>query len=116
MKTWRLESAFVAGVLAMVSILHGNHWQEWLASLAVWLSFGHACIADRMAERQAQQSRPSVECYRKLVWYLVAKEVAWVALFIALQSYASLAGCAIFLTYPIWRRIYRRHRPLGRKP
>lgn len=114
MKTWHYESAVVAVVLFTVAWFHAHVWTEWVGSLAVLVNFGYASIADRLAERQAAQAKPEVECYWKLVYYFVAKEALWAVFFLATKSYAALAGVALFLLYPMWRKWYRRRFPLNR--
>lgn len=111
-RTWHAEYAVVATILVAVNLATGRGGVEWLAAAAVMLSFGHATIVDRMAERQATMPRPDVECYYKAARYFMAKELLWVAYFLASRSYAALVGCGIFLAYPIWRRWYRRRKPV----
>ena len=80
---------------------------DMVAALAVLLSFGHAQISDRMAEKQGELDRPTVECYRKMWAYFFGKEICWLTYFCVTQAYSALVGVFVFLAYPIWRRIYR---------
>ena len=112
-RTWHIETAFVAIVLATVAMATGAKPVEWLGSLAVLAGFGHASIGVRMAEREAQRVRPSVECHAKQVLYYVAKELLWTAYFISTHSWSALVGCGVFLAYPIWRGIWRRYHPVS---
>jgi hypothetical protein len=108
-RTWQIESAVALAVLASVAVLGGNHAVEWIGVGAVWLSFMHGQVSDRMVERQAAQSAPDVHCWRWSRVYFAGKELLWVAYFLAHRSYAALVGCALFLAYPLWRAWYRRH-------
>jgi hypothetical protein len=108
MKTWHLEILFVAFIL-FVANMFGSHLHpvELLGAVAVLLSFGHAQIADRLAEKEGQRAIPEVNCYKKLWYYFIGKELFWLTYFILNHSYSALAGVLIFLSYPIWRRFYR---------
>lgn len=109
-RTWQIESAVALTVLSAVAYCGGNSLIEWLGVGAVWLSFMHGQVADRMVERQAAQAIPDVHCFRTARWYFAGKEVLWVAYFVAHRSYSALVGCALFLAYPLWRAWYRRQR------
>lgn len=98
----------VAGVLFAVNALRDNPFSlDLLAAGAVLLTFGHAQIADRMMEKEKEKAQPDVECYQKLLYYYVGKEVLWFLYFLLNQSYSALVGVVVFLIYPIWRRFYR---------
>ncbi len=114
MKTWKQEMLFVAGVLLAVNGFRNDfHPLEILAAIAVFLTFGHAQIADRLAEKESQRDNPEVDCYKKLWYYFVGKEILWCLYFLLSHSYSALAGVAIFFCYPFWRIFYRKHiRPL----
>jgi len=114
MKTWMQEMLFVGGVLLAVNYFReGINSLEYIAALAVFLSFGHAQIANRLAEKESKRENPEVECYEKLWWFFISKEVIWCLYFLLSHSYSALAGVGIFLCYPIWRQFYRKNiRPL----
>jgi hypothetical protein len=112
-RTWHVETLFVAFVLASVAVATGSRPVEWLGSAAVLAGFGHASIAERLAEREAQRVRPSVECHRKAVLYFLAKEALWTSYFVAHRSWSALVGCGVFLAYPLWRRAWRRWHPIA---
>lgn len=114
MKTWHFEMLAVGLVLSCVALVRGG-WHEWLATAAVLLTFGHANVAERMRERDAARSTPEVHCVAWLWRYFVAKEVLWIAFFLATASYAALAGCFVFLAFPLWRRWWRARNPLDRE-
>lgn len=116
LRTWHGEWAFVIAVLSTVNLVTHAKAVEWIGAAAVLLSFGHAAISDRMAEKQAAMSQPDVECFRWSWRYFVGKETLWVAYFVLHRSYAALVGCGVFLLYPAWRRLYRKVSPLNRSP
>lgn len=109
MKTWKIEMLVVATILLVVNYLsHKLFSIEILAAIAVILTFGHAQIADRLAEKEAQKDIPEVDCYRKMWYYFVGKEMFWFLYFFMNHSYSALVGVFVFLAYPVWRSIYRK--------
>lgn len=114
MKTWKVEFAVVGVVLGVVVNLTGGGLVEMLGGLAVLLSFGHAQVADRLAEREAARKRPTVECHSWATRYLVGKEALWLVYFVLHHSWSALAGVGLFLVYPVWRRFWRTRKPLTR--
>lgn len=120
-KTWQAEMLAVGAVLAIVTIITGGHAVEFLGAGAVLLSFGHAQVADRLAEgeherrayyRDAVADRHAVDCYHWATRYLVGKEALWFAYFVLHQSWSALAGVVLFISYPLWRRFWRSRMPL----
>lgn len=127
-RTWMLEMLLVAVVLFAVVISSEGGLVELIGAAAVLLSFGHAQVADRLAEQEANNVgfipfvseekaqhavRTSVHCYRWTTRYLIGKEALWVAYFVMHKSWSALAGCTLFLAYPIWRRWWRRRHKNG---
>lgn len=112
LRTWHLETAVVATVLASVALATGSQPIEWLGAAAVLVGFGHASISSRLTEREAARERPQVECYRMAAWHWAVKEFLWAAYFVAHHSYAALVGCAVFGLHPLWRRWYRARHPM----
>ena len=110
MRTWMHEAALVAAVLATVASGTGGSLVQWLSALAVLLTFMHAQVTDRMAEKQALAARPDVECWRWAGRYFLAKEVVWCAVFAISGAWPALAGVGLFLAYPVWRRFHRGRR------
>lgn len=109
MKTWRIEMLVVAAILVAVNYLtHKLFTIEILAAIAVLMTFGHAQIADRLAEQEALRVTPTVDCYRKMWYYFVGKEAFWFLYFFLNHSYSALVGVFLFLAYPAWRKIYRK--------
>ena len=109
MKTWVGEMIVVAAILVMVNTIT-NHLllPDIIAAIAVLLTFGHAQIGDRLAEKQSMLEKPTVKCYRRMLLYFIGKEVCWFAFFLMTQSYSALVGVVVFLFYPLWRKGYRR--------
>lgn len=125
MKTWHLEQAVVAAVLVTVALASGGGALELVGAGAVLLSFGHASVADRLAEAERERrayvrfvdgdlDKHAVACHRWAARYLVGKEALWLAYFVLHHSWSALAGCGLFLAYPLWRRWWRTRHPLGR--
>lgn len=109
MKTWKIEMMVVAAILGVVNYLtHGLHLSiELVGSLAVLLTFGHAQIADRLAEQEGLRDKPTVDCHRMMWWYFGAKEMCWLFYFLFTHTYSALVGVFVFLAYPVWRGMYR---------
>ena len=116
MKTWHIEGAVVAVVLTTVALASGGGAVELLGAAAVQLSFHHASVANRLAEREAARARPIVECHRWAGRYFLGKELLWCVYFIAHGSWSALAGVGLFLAYPFWRRLWRRWHPIAATP
>lgn len=143
LQTYQVEYVFVLGVLLLTRFLTGGFsapsltepfafgslWHDpmlrvwladWVAVLGVFFSFSHASVADRLAETEGERvtagQAPLIECYSKLGTYFVAREIAWCAVFLLLHSWSALAGVLIFLTYPSWRRAWRRQYPVATSP
>ena len=104
--TWHVELAVVASILFSVALVTGGR-VELVGAGAVSLSFAHAQVADRLAEREAARAVATVECHRWATRYLVGKEALWLVYFVALHAWSALAGVALFLAYPVWRRLWR---------
>lgn len=114
MKTWKKEAIVVGSVLLIQLCFTGFKFQEIIGSLAVYFTFLHAQVADRMQERQAIKEVPDVECYKKLNYYFVGKETLWVAFFLMTGAYSALAGAILFSLYPLWRQYYRKIKPINK--
>jgi hypothetical protein len=112
-RTWMAEAAVVAGVLALTCLALHRGPVEWLGSTAVFASFLHAQVADRMRERQAASARPSVPCHARSTHYFVIKECLWCGYFSAIGAWSALVGVALFLAYPLWRAWWRRAHPMA---
>jgi hypothetical protein len=112
-ETWMGEMIVVGGILSLTSYVTGNHPIEWIGALAVLCSFGHASVADRLAEKQALKKDMEVSCYKKLFWFYFAKEILWLSYFLLHKTYAAIIGVVIFLLYPIWRKVWRKYHPMS---
>ena len=114
-KTWHIETTVVAGTLFAVNYFtHRLCSIEIIAAFAVLSNFGHASISDRLAEQEALRDKKTVECYKKLWGYFIAKEACWLLYFFMAHAYSALVGVFLFLLYPAWRSVYRKYCPLGR--
>lgn len=114
LKTWHLETSVVASILLVVALVSGGDWLELLGVAAVVMTFGHASISNRLVEREAIREVVTVECHRSLNRYWVGKEILWAVLFAAHGAWSALAGVALFLIYPFWRKWYRQKFPMAR--
>lgn len=104
-RTWQIEACFAGVVLGAVAFTTSTGWRPWLGAAAVFVTFLHATVADRLAEG-ARSGKP-VPCHEKAQRYFMAKEALWVAYFMSLRAWAPLIGCALFLAYPAWRAAWR---------
>lgn len=114
MKTYVYENAVVLTAVIVGAHLSGGRDVDWVSAAAVFCGFCHASIADRMIERELRRPISEVPCAWKATYYWLAKEALWVAAFIMLRAWPALIGCGVFLVYPIWRKAYRRWRPIDR--
>lgn len=112
MKTWYIEAGVVAVVLFVQLFFTHFYISEIICSFAVFVTFLHAQIADRMQERQAILETPDVHCHWKLNWFFTIKECLWIAFFLMTNSYSALSGAILFSLYPFWRKYWRKINPL----
>jgi hypothetical protein len=110
-RTWHGEMLVAALVLFAIALINGKV-ADFVGAGAVLLSFGHMTVAERLREKQEARPVIDVECHRYLTRYLVGKEISWAAYFVMLRSWPALAGCGLFLLYPAWRKLWRRHHPM----
>lgn len=60
MKTWKIEAsvaALVLGSVAALTVRPENYYATWITAAAVFLTFMHMQIADRLAEAEDQRDR-----------------------------------------------------------
>lgn len=50
--TWVYESTIALAILVSVPLLTAAPWHEWVGVFAVWFSFKHASVADRLSEAE----------------------------------------------------------------
>lgn len=116
LKTYNIESAFVFGVLALTAIVFGKTWHEWVAVFAVYGTFKHASVSNRLeekeAQRKAQGEKVYVDCYHMATKYFYFKEAMWFSYFVLCGQWSALAGVLVFLAYNPWRKFWRKHNPL----
>lgn len=85
---------------------------ELIATAAVFFTFLHAQMGNRLQEAEAAKDKPSVENAWHIVLFQIAKESLWVVFFFMTQAWAALVGAIVFLAYPFWRKWYRKRHPL----
>jgi hypothetical protein len=110
-RTWHAEATVVALVLFVVWLATGARPVELLGSIAVLFTFMHAQVGDRLAEKEAARARAGdpvlVACHHWMWRYYVSKEAWWLAYFVSMRAWSALVGCAVFMAYPVWRRVWR---------
>jgi hypothetical protein len=106
-KTWIYEALIVSIFLIMSLLLNNLSFEAILSAIAVFYSFMHIQVADRLQEQESLKNDINIECYNKLNKYLILKEVLWVMFFIISGAYPALLGCILFIFYPLWRKYYR---------
>lgn len=109
-----LAVSFYLGVMTLVAAwdLSGTPaLAQFLGAIAVFFTFRHVSVANRLEEAQDRSDVKTVDCYKKLTHFLVIKEILWVAVFSLTGAWTALAGIPIFLFYPVWRRYYRHVHP-----
>jgi hypothetical protein len=107
-KTWMVESLVVAGILSASILIHPFKLSELICGVAVWITFMHGQVSDRMQEKQSQMSNPDVSCYKWSTRYFLLKEAMWITFFLMIGSYSALVGSLVFFVYPFWRKFYRK--------
>jgi len=118
-RTYHVENITVALVLLLVLLSTGN-WTDpfrWVEALAVFMTFSHAGIAQRMEEQQRlkleRHGEAEVDCFYKLEPMFIGKETLWMITFAAAGLWSALAGVFVFLMYYPWCDAWRRHHPLA---
>ena len=109
--TYQLEMALALGILIATALISQKGWIEWIGVVAVFISFGHMTLSDRLAEREAvlHKSRIRKNVHTMLNAYLVSKEILWFAYFILVGAWSALTGVILFLAYPLWRRYWKKY-------
>ncbi len=96
MKTWVYESGVVFSALLLTSFLKGFTLPEVTCGLAVWITFMHGQVSERMQYKQSQMVVPDVDCYKWSNRYFISKEILWIAFFVMVHSYSAIVGSVIF--------------------
>lgn len=108
MKTWKIESFVVFIILLFSLLLKPIEAVDIICMFAVWVTFMHAQVADRMQEKQAKLIVPDVECYKWSNRYFLIKELLWICFFLVTKSYPALIGSVVFFMYPYYRKYYKK--------
>lgn len=109
MRTWHYEAIFIGLILSSVTYFAANNLINWVSTVAIFMTFMHAQIGDRLQERQGNMEVKTVACYWKMSWYFGIKEILWIFAFILMENYAAIVGSFLFFLYPFWRKFYRKH-------
>ncbi len=119
--TYQIEFFVVGIILGLVVISKEFHIVEIIGAAAVFFSFAHAKVANRLEEREAhraicrQEATDILPYYYKISRYFYIKEALWLLYFVFLGAWSALIGVGIFLVYPSWRKLWRRYYPLDEK-
>lgn len=117
--TYQVEYAFVFLVLFVTAVINKADFIEWIGAAAVLVSFMHAKVANRLAEREKFRQQNSDEIilsyHYKIGRFFILKEILWFAYFILLGAWSALVGVIIFLLYEPWRKLWRKYFPLLEK-
>lgn len=115
-QTYHIENIVVASILVLTAIITNKWFIERIGVIAVYLTFNHVVIANRLQEaeehRYNNQEPIRVQCYPKLEKYFYAKEICRCIYFILLGAWSALVGVIIFLAYGPRRKFRRKHHPL----
>ena len=115
---YHIEQAIVAIILVSVALITKKWYIERIWVIAVFLTFWHASVADRLEEHERhRQSQKKDEywvwCYYKLQHYYYAKEICWTIYFVFLGAWSALVWVVIFLLYWPRRKLYRKYNPIS---
>lgn len=111
-KTWYFENLFVSIVLLLTWFFTGHLWIELIGVIAVFCGFVCTSIGDRLAEKQSQETKPSVNCFRLFWYFFLVKEISWLVYFSYKGAWSALIGCIVFILYPFWRKLWRKIHPM----
>jgi hypothetical protein len=115
LRTWHVEAAVVWLALHIIGTIGGTleSWTGYLQTSAVWVTFLYIQVVDRMSERQGEQGTPAVPCFRMATVYHVVKDSLWLIFFLSVGMYPAALGGVLFLSYPAWRKWWRRKYPIA---
>lgn len=115
--TYQWEAIMVSIILIITGLLSDKGWVEWIGVLAVFFTFMHASVAERLAESEGHRKTMGediyVDCYYKLPKYFYLKEICFFFYFSLMGAWSAVAGVFIFLAYPIWRKAWRKRFPIS---
>lgn len=112
-KTWYYEAAVMALLLGISLMFGVVNLAALLSAAAVFTSFMHCQVSDRLREYASGQQAVPPECHTKERYYFFLKEILWIATFISLQAWPALIGSFGFIIYPIWRKFWRQRKSNG---
>jgi hypothetical protein len=115
-KTKKIKTSHIELLIAAVVVLiplYGSGFERInvLTALAVFFSFQHTQISERLSERRRLFDSPSVAGYKRLSLVFFIKEAFWISAFVWMGNWVALCGSVLFFLYPVWRFSYRRRKP-----
>lgn len=108
--TYQYEAAIALVVLGLSWWAFGHSLNELVGSVAVFLTFKHAQVTDRLSAAEEDRPVPAVECFRLERRYFLGKEMVWATYFLVVESWSPLVGVTLLSGYRVWRRWRHRHR------
>ena len=99
--TYQWEAIMVSIILIITGLLSDKGWVEWIGVLAVFFTFMHASVAERLAESEGHRKTNGediyVDCYYKLPRYFYLKELCFFFIFHSWEHGLLWLGCLFFL-------------------
>ena len=110
---YHAEILFIIAVLVLpLCFSETIRTTEWIATAAVFFTFLHAQMGNKMQEADAAKTKPAVKHSAMIIVYQILKEGLWVVFFFMTHAWAALLGAVVFFCYPFWRTWYRNKHPL----
>ena len=116
-KAHYFETGFVFVVLAVTAILSDKGWVEWVGVFGVTFTFEYQVLSTYLrehAEARKKIGRHVISdfIYKQIQFLFYTKEAVWITYFLLLGAYSAIVGTIVFISYGIWRKLYRNEYPL----
>ena len=112
MKTWHVEGAVVAAILALSTyLLTPCRTEDWLAAAAGQMDFHYMIVATRLDEDRPLPKDGEEASLLWLTRYLLLKEGLWASAFLCAGLYPPLIAVGVFLLYAPWRKFWVKVHP-----
>ena len=117
-KAHYLETGFVFLVLSITALLSRKGSVEWLGVFGVTFTFEYQVLSTYLREhaearKKQGRHRKSDIMYKEIQLLYYSKEIVWVLYFFLLGAYSAIVGTILFISYGIWRKLYRQEFPLS---
>ena len=112
-----IETGIVLLILSATAVLSGKGWVEWVGVFGVVFTFEYQVLSTYLAEHGEARKRigkhtKSDFVYKEIQFLYYTKEIVWISYFLLLGAYSAIVGTIVFISYGIWRRLYRNEYPL----